>query len=65
MCSGIHKAKGKKSLFSVNLTTFYLIFLIKNLLYIFLDPQFADDFPMDYLERVKKVHSVGGYGSQG
>ncbi|KAG8190047.1 hypothetical protein JTE90_023019 [Oedothorax gibbosus] len=29
------------------------------------DPQFADDFPMDYLQRVKKVHSVGGYGSQG
>lgn len=29
------------------------------------DPQFAVDFPMDYLEKVKKVHSVGGYGSEG
>lgn len=29
------------------------------------DPQYADEFPMDYLEKVKKVHSVGGYGSQG
>ncbi|XP_033637091.1 phenylalanine--tRNA ligase alpha subunit-like [Asterias rubens] len=29
------------------------------------DPEFAHEFPMDYLERVKKVHSVGGYGSQG
>ncbi|KAG8544369.1 hypothetical protein GDO81_022605, partial [Engystomops pustulosus] len=25
----------------------------------------ASEFPMDYLERVKKVHSEGGYGSQG
>ncbi|GFY36986.1 phenylalanine--tRNA ligase alpha subunit [Trichonephila inaurata madagascariensis] len=29
------------------------------------DPQFAVDFPMDYLEKVKTVHSIGGYGSQG
>ncbi|XP_035220270.1 phenylalanine--tRNA ligase alpha subunit-like [Stegodyphus dumicola] len=29
------------------------------------DPQYAEEFPMDYLEKVKKVHSVGGYGSQG
>lgn len=29
------------------------------------DPAFAHEFPMEYLERVKKVHSVGGYGSQG
>nr|XP_042906092.1 phenylalanine--tRNA ligase alpha subunit [Parasteatoda tepidariorum] len=29
------------------------------------DPQEAGDFPMDYLEKVKQVHSVGGYGSQG
>ncbi|XP_053394586.1 phenylalanine--tRNA ligase alpha subunit-like [Mercenaria mercenaria] len=29
------------------------------------DPASAHTFPMDYLERVKKVHSVGGYGSQG
>ncbi|XP_060072242.1 phenylalanine--tRNA ligase alpha subunit-like [Ylistrum balloti] len=29
------------------------------------DPQFAHEFPMDYLARVKKVHSEGGYGSQG
>ncbi|XP_028841060.1 phenylalanine--tRNA ligase alpha subunit isoform X1 [Denticeps clupeoides] len=29
------------------------------------DPAVAKDFPMDYLERVKKVHSEGGYGSQG
>ncbi|XP_038067920.1 phenylalanine--tRNA ligase alpha subunit-like [Patiria miniata] len=29
------------------------------------DPQYAHEFPMDYLERVKTVHSVGGYGSQG
>ncbi|XP_078540901.1 phenylalanine--tRNA ligase alpha subunit isoform X1 [Lissotriton helveticus] len=30
-----------------------------------LDPAEASDFPMEYLERVKKVHSKGGYGSQG
>ncbi|CAH0399269.1 unnamed protein product [Chilo suppressalis] len=30
-----------------------------------LDPATTTDFPMDYLERVKKVHSEGGYGSQG
>ncbi|KFM67589.1 Phenylalanine--tRNA ligase alpha subunit B, partial [Stegodyphus mimosarum] len=29
------------------------------------DPQYAGEFPMKYLEKVKKVHSVGGYGSQG
>ncbi|KAB0800269.1 hypothetical protein PPYR_06156 [Photinus pyralis] len=29
------------------------------------DPKSTDNFPMDYLNRVKKVHSVGGYGSQG
>lgn len=28
-------------------------------------PAVSIKFPMDYLERVKKVHSVGGYGSQG
>ncbi|KPJ14245.1 putative phenylalanyl-tRNA synthetase alpha chain [Papilio machaon] len=28
-------------------------------------PASTTDFPMDYLERVKKVHSEGGYGSQG
>ncbi|CAH2040873.1 unnamed protein product, partial [Iphiclides podalirius] len=28
-------------------------------------PATTTDFPMDYLERVKKVHSKGGYGSQG
>ncbi|XP_065834457.1 phenylalanine--tRNA ligase alpha subunit-like isoform X2 [Oscarella lobularis] len=29
------------------------------------EPKCAHEFPMDYLERVKKVHSEGGYGSQG
>lgn len=29
------------------------------------DPAEAHDFPLDYLERVRKVHSSGGYGSQG
>ncbi|XP_067829150.1 phenylalanine--tRNA ligase alpha subunit [Heptranchias perlo] len=29
------------------------------------EPAIATQFPMDYLERVKKVHSEGGYGSQG
>lgn len=28
-------------------------------------PQNATEFPEEYLERVKKVHSEGGYGSQG
>ncbi|KAM3959937.1 phenylalanine--tRNA ligase alpha subunit [Aphomia sociella] len=28
-------------------------------------PATSTDFPMEYLERVKKVHSEGGYGSQG
>jgi phenylalanyl-tRNA synthetase alpha chain len=30
-----------------------------------LDPREATEFPQEYLERVKKVHSEGGYGSQG
>lgn len=29
------------------------------------DPPLSTKFPMEYLERVKKVHSTGGYGSQG
>jgi len=29
------------------------------------DPANASDFPPDYLEKVKKVHSQGGFGSQG
>lgn len=29
------------------------------------DPKTSSNFPMDYLGKVKKVHSKGGYGSQG
>lgn len=29
------------------------------------DPERSYDFPEDYLQRVKKVHSEGGYGSRG
>jgi len=29
------------------------------------EPAEANDFPADYLEKVKTVHSVGGFGSQG
>ncbi|XP_005100499.1 phenylalanine--tRNA ligase alpha subunit [Aplysia californica] len=29
------------------------------------DPKTASAFPMDYLEKVKNIHSNGGYGSQG
>lgn len=29
------------------------------------EPRITTKFPMDYLERVKTVHSKGGYGSQG
>jgi phenylalanyl-tRNA synthetase alpha chain len=29
------------------------------------DPPEATQFPADYLQRVKKVHSQGGFGSQG
>ena len=29
------------------------------------DPQFSYEFPMEYLERVKKTHESGGYGSIG
>lgn len=29
------------------------------------DPRTSSNFPMDYLEKVKKIHSKGGYGSQG
>ncbi|KPP70415.1 phenylalanine--tRNA ligase alpha subunit-like [Scleropages formosus] len=29
------------------------------------DPALAHEFPQDYLEKVKKVHTEGGYGSQG
>lgn len=30
-----------------------------------IDPATASDIPTDYMERVKNVHSHGGYGSQG
>ncbi|CAN9505961.1 unnamed protein product [Ophioblennius macclurei] len=29
------------------------------------DPALARDFPQEYLERVRRIHSEGGYGSQG
>lgn len=29
------------------------------------EPRLSTSFPEDYLQKVKKVHSVGGYGSQG
>lgn len=29
------------------------------------DPASSSKFPQDYMERVKKIHSKGGYGSQG
>ncbi|XP_064626144.1 phenylalanine--tRNA ligase alpha subunit-like [Lineus longissimus] len=29
------------------------------------EPRDAHEFPMDYLEKVRKVHAEGGYGSQG
>ena len=31
----------------------------------FADPQFSYEFPMEYLERVKKMHETGGFGSIG
>lgn len=30
-----------------------------------LEPRITTKFPMEYLERVKTVHSKGGYGSRG
>uniref|UniRef100_A0A1B6GIY3 phenylalanine--tRNA ligase n=1 Tax=Cuerna arida TaxID=1464854 RepID=A0A1B6GIY3_9HEMI len=30
-----------------------------------LEPKKSEKFPVDYLERVKSIHSKGGYGSQG
>lgn len=30
-----------------------------------LDPAISTQFPMDYLEKVKTVHSKGGFGSLG
>ena len=30
-----------------------------------IDPQFSYEFPMEYLQRVKKTHESGGYGSIG
>ena len=29
------------------------------------DPERSYDFPKEYLERVKKVHQYGGFGSEG
>lgn len=37
---------------------------IQQLLFL-LDPATAINIPEEYMERVKKVHSVGGFGSQG
>jgi phenylalanyl-tRNA synthetase alpha chain len=31
----------------------------------FADPHISSHFPPEYLQRVKQVHSTGGYGSQG
>jgi len=31
----------------------------------FIEPRISTRFPMEYLEKVKEVHSKGGYGSQG
>lgn len=42
-----------------------LFFTPDALLLLTVDPAEALQFPMEYLERVKKVHSEGGYGSQG
>lgn len=30
-----------------------------------LEPSHSTNFPMEYMEKVKKVHSEGGYGSLG
>ena len=38
---------------------------VRSITFFFPEPKCAHEFPMDYLERVKKVHSEGGYGSQG
>ena len=43
----------------------YARFLIYKYIFIFSDPAQATYFPADYLEKVKKVHSEGGFGSQG
>lgn len=34
-------------------------------MFIFIEPATATGIPEDYMERVKTVHSVGGFGSQG
>lgn len=34
-------------------------------MFFIVDPAVSREFPQDYLEKVKKVHSEGGYGSQG
>lgn len=38
---------------------------IKKFVSIDIDPAVSTSFPEDYLEKVRKVHSEGGYGSQG
>lgn len=30
-----------------------------------IDPSISTSFPEDYLEKVRQIHSEGGYGSQG
>ena len=32
---------------------------------IFLDPERSYDFPKAYLDKVKRVHQEGGFGSEG
>ena len=34
-------------------------------LYLPTDPMYSHQFPMEYLERVKRTHERGGYGSTG
>jgi len=48
------------SMYEVIFRVFYLFSALINT-----DPAEAQQFPMEYLEKVKAVHSVGGYGSQG
>lgn len=47
------------------LVRFFISFLHLVHFSIFQDPAISTKFPEDYLERVKTVHSKGGYGSAG
>lgn len=59
--SGINELK----INSFKVIFYYTVSSIIRCFLLFTDPPVSTNFPEDYLEKVRKIHSEGGYGSQG